>query len=289
MNKIIIDTDPGIDDACAIALAARENLRVAAITTVFGNSSVKNSVKNSCVISDLCDLDVPIYKGASRPLKGKALRAKSHGEGGLAGYSPQAKTPVQNQSADWALKNLVDKHTVIAALGPLTNIAKLIKTSDTKPKEIVFMGGVFDERGNTTPFAEFNAFNDPVAMEMVVKSDIRTICIPANICRQITLNIDEISKMVANYQLAKLCTGYVRYYREDTEYGGYEGAVVYDALVIAYVLWPELFDIRRVSISINREDGRSRGQTKLTGSDTNSFVVSGINNEKLKGRLLGFV
>ncbi len=177
MRNILVDTDPGCDDAVMLAfLLAHEDVNVVGITTVAGNTTVDNTTKNAVSILELFDrTDIPVARGCHRPLIDELEVAEwVHGEGGLRGELPEPETkPVETHATEFIIEQA---HTyddlTIAAVGPQTNLATALAIEPELPDlagEIYQMGGAAMVTGNTTPMAEFNFYNDPEAASRVVQ------------------------------------------------------------------------------------------------------------------------
>lgn len=178
MERIIIDTDPGVDDAHAIMMAfAHPEVKVEAITAVGGNVGLNHTVANACTILDVLGVDVPVFAGCDQALILPAENAAHvHGEDGLGdvGFPPSAR-PVEKEHASVALARMADEapgDLTLVAIGPLTNVAVALKIDPDLPrkfKRLVIMGGAINARGNTTNIsAEFNIFADPEAAHVVL-------------------------------------------------------------------------------------------------------------------------
>ncbi|TIL70488.1 MAG: nucleoside hydrolase, partial [Mesorhizobium sp.] len=191
-RKIIIDTDPGQDDAVAILLAlGSAELEIVGMTAVAGNVPLRLTEKNARKICELAGRpDIKVYAGAIRPLARELVTAEEvHGETGLNG--PQLPEPTMELQAQYAVDFIVETlmkeesgTITLCALGPLTNIAlALIREPNIAPriKEIVLMGGGFFEGGNVTPTSEFNIYVDPHAADVVFKSGIPIVMMPLDV------------------------------------------------------------------------------------------------------------
>ena len=183
-QKIIIDTDPGVDDALAIMLALSSRLvNVLGICTVYGNSSIENTTKNALSLIQIINQNIPIFQGVSKPIYGNFKPANSHGQNGLGNFELKELTKcIETESAIGFYIKTLDfyppKSVTIVAIGPSTNLAILkILRPDlfTKIKELIIMAGVFEEEGNTTKYAEFNCYCDPYSFYEILKSEVKNL------------------------------------------------------------------------------------------------------------------
>lgn len=284
--RVIVDTDPGVDDALALAFAAslEPPIDIEAVTTVYGNSSVTNSTRNAGYIAKSLGTEWRIYEGAAEPLEGEGrLAAGCHGESGLGDVVPAADevTQAQSDSASAFFQRVAegeDEYTLFG-LGPLTNVAEAFTNNPgilNKIGKIVIMGGAFSERGNITEYAEFNAYNDPLAFQIVLdkakEANIDTTVIPAEVCNKVILtevDLTELEKGKLLPDLRAIVGRYIGYYLND---GKYSGAVLYDVLVPLYDRHPDLFTTTPVRVAVGQE-GERYGQTIATGDDQSSVRI----------------
>lgn len=291
MFNIIIDTDPGVDDALALLLAMCTNLPIQGITTVYGNASIENTTRNTLAIMDLLQVQYPVYKGKSTPLNKKAILATSHGESGLCNFTVNTvMAKVAPIDAVSYLKRIVSapEPVDIICLGPLTNLATALQQMPAiaaKINRLIILGGCISEPGNITQYAEFNVYNDPDAWQIVLNTSISTVVIPINICRQITFNTAEITNAVSPELAASvelIIDSYIDYYKYDPMYGGHAGGVLYDVLAVLYVLRPDLFTVEPSSIAVDTTSSANRGETIISSSTSNCALVTNINVDALK-------
>lgn len=198
-QKIIFNVDTGADDALAILLAILSGkFEILGITTVAGNTNVNQVTINTLKVLNLAKrLDIPVFKGNSKPLKGKGRRGKTHGKDGLCEvFLPLPAKKAEKITAEDFIVGTIKKYPneiEIVATGPLTNIAEVIKKHPqikNKIKKIYIMGGAVGKSGNITPFAEFNFFNDPNAVEIVFGSGVPIILVPLDVTMELLVPRD---------------------------------------------------------------------------------------------------
>jgi purine nucleosidase len=274
-RKIIIDTDPGQDDAVAIllALASPQELDVLGIVTVAGNVNLAKTTKNACKIVELAGRpDVPIYAGCDRPIRGALVTAEHvHGPSGLDGpdLPEPAVGPQPLRGVDFLIDTLRAAEAgaiTLCTLGPLTNVATaLTRAPDLAERvgEIVMMGGAYFEVGNITPTAEFNIFVDPEAADIVLRSGIAITMHPLDVTHGALTTRDRIERIG---RLGNACGKAVAAMlsfseRFDMEKYGSAGGPLHDPCVIAYLLRPELFGGRKINVSIETAGKLTKGMT----------------------------
>jgi purine nucleosidase len=274
-RKIIIDTDPGQDDAVAMlaALASPEDFEVLGIVGVAGNVPLRLSVLNALKMVELSGrTDVPVYAGCDRPLVRELVTAEYvHGKTGLDGPTlPEPKiTPRAQHGVDFiieALRGNPEKSITLCPLGPLTNIATAFtRAPDIVPlvKEIVLMGGGFFEGGNTTPAAEFNIYVDPQAADIVFRSGVPITQVPLDLSHQMLSTNRRIAAFRALGNRAGIATAEMLEFFErfDEKKYGWEGGPLHDPCVIAWLLKPELFEGRLANVEIETESELTLGMT----------------------------
>jgi purine nucleosidase len=274
-RKIIIDTDPGQDDAVAIllALASPDELDVLAIVAVAGNVGLARNASNALKVVELSGrTEIPVYAGSVRPIRRKLVTAEHvHGATGVDGPDlPEPKIRLQPQhGVDYIVETMLaaEPGTItLATLGPLTNIAMaLIKAPEIAPRvrEIVMMAGAYFEVGNITPTAEFNIYVDPEAADIVLRSGIPITMIPLDTTHGA---LTTHARLDAFRALGKRCATAVAdmlnfSQRFDLEKYGGIGAPLHDPCVIAYLLKPDLFSGRHINVSIETASPLTLGMT----------------------------
>lgn len=274
VQKIIIDTDPGQDDAVAILLAlASPELEVLGLTAVAGNVPLELTGRNARIICELAGrLDIPVYAGCDKPL-GRALVTAEHvhGKTGLDGpVLPEPTMPLQDQHAvDFIIKTLraepADTVT-LCPLGPLTNIATALQRAPDiaeRIKQVVLMGGAYFEVGNITPTAEFNIYVDPEAADIIFKSGIPVVVMPLDVTHRALVTEPRNSAFrdlntAVGTAVAQMTDFFERFDRE--KYGS-AGAPLHDPCVIAYLLQPGLFSGREINVEIETQSELTLGMT----------------------------
>jgi len=293
-RKIIIDTDPGQDDALAILLAfGSPELDVLGIVAVAGNVPLKLTQKNARKICELAGKrDAKVFAGAVRPLTRPLVTAEEvHGKTGLNGPDlPEPKMQLQEKyGVDFIVETLMAEaaQTVtICALGPLTNIAlALIREPRIAPriKEIVLMGGAYFEGGNTTPSAEFNIYVDPQAADVVFRCGVPIVVMPLDVTHKALTTrkrVDAIRKI--GTPVAKAVGELLDYFeRFDESKYGTDGGPLHDPCVIAYLIKPDLFNGRHCNVSVETGSELTMGATAVdwwgvTKRPKNAIVMGDI-------------
>jgi purine nucleosidase len=273
-QKIIIDTDPGQDDAVAILLAlASPELEVLGITTVAGNVPLDWTQKNARRICELAGRpQTLVFAGASQPLQRPLVTAEHvHGGTGLDGPDlPEPRMPLQSQHAvDFLIETLLHHpagSVTLCTLGALTNVAlALQRAPEIAPRiqQIVLMGGGFSEAGNITPAAEFNIYVDPHAARIVFASGIALVVIPLDVTHQVLTTRARMDAIAAiGTPVARATVQMLDFFeRFDVQKYGSDGGPLHDPCVIAYLLQPELFQGRRCNVEIETESELTLGMT----------------------------
>jgi purine nucleosidase len=275
MRKIIIDTDPGQDDAVAIllALGSPAELNVLGIVAVAGNVGLAQNAVNALKVVELSGrTDVKVYAGCAGPFRRKLVTAEYvHGKTGLDGPTlPDPKIKLQQQhGVDFIIETLrrePENTVTLCALGPLTNLAMaFVKAPDIIPRvqEIVLMGGGLFEGGNTTPAAEFNIYVDPEAADAVFHSGIPITQAPLDLTHFMLSTKERVERFRnlgnrTGVATAEMLEFFERF--DEAKYG-WSGGPLHDPCVIAYVLKPEIFKTKHVNVAIETQSELTRGMT----------------------------
>lgn len=273
-RKIIIDTDPGQDDAVAICLAlASPELEVLGITCVAGNVPLALTALNARKVCELAGRpDTRVFAGCDRPLERALVTAEYvHGKTGLDGIElPDPVMPLQETHAvDFIIDTLRAEpagSVTLCPLGPLTNIATALQRApDIAPRiaEIVLMGGAYFEVGNVTPAAEFNIYVDPQAADIVFKSGIPLVVMPLDVTHQALTTRARVEAFRAlGTRAGQAIASWTDFFeRFDMEKYGSDGAPLHDPCVIAYLLQPDLFTGRHINVTIETGSELTLGMT----------------------------
>ncbi len=295
-RKVIIDTDPGQDDAIAILLAlASPELEVLGITTVAGNVPLELTTRNAQLVCGLAGRDdVPIYAGCERPLLRRLVTAEAvHGKTGMDGPEwGEPTVPVQPEHAvDWLVATLLaadDGEITLCPVGPLTNVAMaIVREPRVIPKvdRIITMGGAYFVGGNTTPAAEFNVYVDPHAADVVYRSGIPIVTMPLDVTHRALMTDEWIDSMRAlggqlGTNVAAMLSFYERY---DIERYGQHGGPLHDPATIAYLVQPELYRGKPVHVRVETQSELTMGMTVVDywdrwGVDPNCTWVTEVDN-----------
>lgn len=271
-RAIILDCDPGQDDAVAIllALASPEELELIAITTVAGNVPLVRTSANARRVVDFAGGDVPVYAGAAKPLLRPLATAEHvHGATGLDGSElPPPRRPLAPGHASRAIVDLVrgrpPKSVTLVATGPLTNVALALALAPDlgeRLEAIVLMGGAIG-LGNVTPAAEFNMFVDPHAAAMVFTAGVPIVMFPLDVTWQVRVTAERLARIAAiGTPLARAVAGMLAFYRgRGTREDAPRGAL-HDPCTIAWLVEPRLFSGRPCAVEVETASPTALGRT----------------------------
>ncbi|GHG80190.1 nucleoside hydrolase [Pseudodonghicola xiamenensis] len=295
LRKIIIDTDPGQDDAVAIllALASPEEIEVLGITAVAGNVPLPLTARNARIVCELAGRpDMAVYAGCDEPLSRPLITAEHvHGKTGLDGPTLPAPTMElrPEHGVDFIIETLrrePEGSVTLCPLGPLTNIATAFRDApDIIPRlrEVVLMGGAYFEVGNITPTAEFNIYVDPEAAEIVFKSGAPIVMMPLDVTHKalVTKPRNDAFRGLgtpAGQAVAEMTDFFERF---DKEKYGSLGAPLHDPCVIAYLIRPDLFTGRFINVEIETQSSLTLGMTvadwwRVSGREPNALFIGDV-------------
>lgn len=284
LSRIIVDTDPGHDDALALLLLERSrNVNIEAVTTVAGNSTIQNTTNNARYILNLAESKAPLYSGTAKPLRRKLIQAVVHGASGLAGIKIKRSVKLTCDAPD-KIASIVRRYPnqiTVLVLGPETNLAKAFLKDPQLPrlvKEVVIMGGAITVPGNKNRVAEFNIFVDPEAARIVFDAPVRKVLIPLDVCNDVALQLKE-------FELLRGTTLYKPVIQMMNQYiGGIarqektRGAIMYDPLAAYYLLNPAAYTLVPMDVRVETEGALTRGMTvaerRIWGKRKNNVEVA---------------
>jgi len=282
-TPILLDCDPGHDDAIALLLAlASPELELRGVTTVAGNQTLEKTTANAIRVLEFAGrADVPVAAGADRPLvRERFVAAYVHGETGLDGpdLPPAEGEPVNRHAADFLADKIRDANGAVTLVptGPLTNVALLLALHpDARPERIVLMGGAIAE-GNVTPAAEFNIWADPEAAARVFASGIDVTMVGLDVTHKALFTSAHIGRLAG--RVGEMVTELLRFYdRFHREVYGFDGSPIHDAVAVAQVMRPDLVETKHLNVEIDVESELCRGRTvvdvwRRSGREPNSHV-----------------
>jgi purine nucleosidase len=292
-KRILIDTDPGIDDSLAILLAlASPELSLEGLCVVHGNCSLEQATRNALSVLELAHAShIPVARGCELPLVQPSLLApETHGDAGI-GYAklpePQSK-PIGKHGSDFLIEQIISNpgEITLVAIGPLTNVALAIRQEPhivSALKELIIMGGAIRHEGNTTALAEFNTYVDPHAAHIVFHAGIPTTLVPLDVTYQCVLtpqDVDRLQKI--DSPITQFVKDTTRFYMEfHDEYQGVEGCVINDPLALALTFMPELCNYQELPVDVDIAGGVSMGKTladfyNYTKKSANMKVALGV-------------
>ncbi len=269
-TPVIIDTDPGIDDAVAILCALKSSaLRVLGLTTVAGNIPLARTTENAGRILALAGADMPVVSGADRPLVRAPFAATDvHGGDGLGGVAlPPPRAPARTDAVGWIARTLRDHpegQIDLLVLGPMTNIALLLREDEDaarRVRRIVAMGGAIAEPGNVGPRAEFNMAADPEAAEAVFAAGLRLTLIPLDVTRKVRAGPCEVAELAASLREdARAAAALIEAYFQSTDGGEIPASrPLHDPCVMLFEEAPALFGCEDMHLSVDLSPPRAGG------------------------------
>ena len=298
-RKIILDTDPGQDDAVAIlmALASHEEIDVLGIVAVAGNVPLPLTKKNARIVCELAGRpDIAVFAGCDRPLKRQLVTAEYvHGKTGLDGPELSDPTmPIQDMhGVDFIVETMRREpagSVTLVPIGPMTNIATAFKRAPDiveRVAEIVLMGGAYFEVGNTTPAAEFNIYVDPDAADIVFRSGARITVMPLDVTHKALTSADWV-RAIRNLgtEVGRMVGAWTDFFeRFDKGKYGSEGAPLHDPCTIAYLIEPNIFSGRNINVEIETQSELTLGMTVadwwgVTDRPANAMFMGSIDRER---------
>ncbi|MCK4551844.1 MAG: nucleoside hydrolase [Tenericutes bacterium] len=294
-RKIILDCDPGHDDAIAIMLAGKNSkLELLGITVESGNQTLEKTGLNALNLCQYLNIDVPVCLGASNPIiKEVEVCEAIHGETGLDGFDfPNLEISYDPRHAvDFIIETILksDKKVTMVTTGPMTNLALAIRIEPNilnNIEEVVIMGGSYSN-GNVTPAAEFNIYCDPEAAHIVFNSGLKVTMVGLDVTRKVLVLPEIVDRMTKiDNNASKLFTKLMIVFNENQKrVFGFDGAPLHDPVTIAYLIDPTVIDVDFVHCEIDISNGSSYGRTNCDIFDylklkKNTFVAKNIDVDK---------
>jgi inosine-uridine nucleoside N-ribohydrolase len=294
-TPIVLDCDPGHDDAIALLLAlASPEVELLGVTTVAGNQTLEKTTANAIRILEFAGRgDVPVAAGADRPLVREPYVATFvHGESGLDGPAlpPPSVRPVAGHAVDFLAEHA--SGATLVATGPLTNVALLLALhSGSAPEHIVLMGGAIAE-GNVTPAAEFNIWADPEAARRVFESRIDVTMVGLDVTHKALMTPEHADRVRGSGRTGKLVAElFAFYHRFHADTYGLPGSPIHDAVALAHVTHPDLLETVERHVAVDCESRLCRGRTvvdlwRRTGNEPNAHVAVDVDAERFIDLLL---
>ncbi|MEF2071940.1 nucleoside hydrolase [Consotaella aegiceratis] len=293
-QKIIIDTDPGQDDALTILLAvASPEVELLGVTTVAGNVALEHATANAIKALDLASRpDIPVHAGADRPLLRAAIDATHvHGRTGFEGAElpPSSRPATPGHAVDFIIQTVMAHEpgvVTLCAIGPMTNLAlALARESALRQRigRIVTMIGAYSEVGNIMPAAEFNAYVDPHAAEIVFSSGIPIVMIPLDCTHQLLTSAERVARFAAiGNRVGSVVADWLRFEKrfEAAKYGT-DGGPLHDPNTVAWLIRPDLYSGREVNVAVETGSERTMGMTVVdwwgvSGRAANALVLRDV-------------
>ena len=282
--RLILDTDPGVDDAVAILMAlAAPQAEVVGLTTLGGNVPRARATRNALSLLQAAGRSgIPVAQGAARPLSGRYRPSVAfHGPGGLSARLPEPESPAIEQPAVNFLEERLTAHpgeVTVVALGPLTNLSRLEQRRPGilgRSAGVVIMGGAVETAGNVTPRAEFNFHSDPLAAAHILALDNPAALVDLAACRQVGISREQAAGLSADAPLGRLALRLVQgWFARDARRERFE---FYDPLAVALTLDPQVAAVRRVALSVGTSPGEHWGETTVASEPGPIALAAEVN------------
>jgi inosine-uridine nucleoside N-ribohydrolase len=292
MTAIVLDCDPGHDDAIALLLAlASPEVELVGVTTVSGNQTLEKTTANAIRVLDHVGRDdVPVAAGAGRPLvRERYVAAYVHGETGLDGpdLPPPARAPAREHATEFIAACLEERPLTLVPTGPLTNVALLLARYpelESRIERVVLMGGAIAE-GNVTPAAEFNIWADPEAAQRVFSSGLDVTMVGLDVTHRALMKQEHVDRMAAAGRAGRLVADlygfYVQFHQSQYDW---DGTPVHDAVAVAHVIDGSILETKDRGVIVDTGPELSRGRTYVdlwgrAGWEPNCHVAVGVDAE----------
>lgn len=282
-KRILIDTDPGIDDALALILALRSNLDIRAISVVAGNVELDQAFANARFLLSKLNSNLKPMPGLDKPLVKDLVTTLVHGKTGLGEIDIEPKDNLKSKIKE--IVNIIKEQRIntIITLGPLTNIAKIIQISpelENQIKDIIIMGGAVNSKGNITPEAEFNIYVDPEAADFIFKTKIDKTLVPLGVCNKVVLTekyFHQIKHNTIRETILKMIDEYIVNCRKQ----GFNGAPMYDPLTAYYAISKDAYTTKQFLLNVVTS-GKKRGKTESSDGGNKINVVVDLDKDRFK-------
>lgn len=293
---VVIDTDPGIDDVVALALAARSpELDIVAVTTTYGNARLETTTRNAREVLRLAGRsDITVWPGADKPLQRPLVTApKTHGESGV-GYAPVPAAAGDEEPDEHVLLRLFDslaEPITLITLGPLTNLAHALAGESAlvraRVRRHIGMFGTVHERGNADRWADFNSWCDPEAADRVLRAELNTLMVGLDVTRRMVLEAHTVRRFASSSDplvswLGRALQFYVEFHASR---GRLNGCVVNDVLTLGELLSPGLLTTADLRLHVDLDDGENRGRTSEGDAGTMTATAMQVDVARMR-RLL---
>ncbi len=298
-KSLLIDSDGGVDDALALALAARiDGFRPNVLVATHGNVPVARALQNIKLIAGLANTRPSLHIGASGPLAGTSKSAEhAHGDDGLWGATTLANNvgdlPTAPHTGEDAISSFLrgpEAEKYYLGIGPATTLARALAQGGSpavKGARLFLMAGAVRIPGNITPFAEFNSYADPEALGAVLSAGLPVTMIGLDVCTKVVLTPEVLERFSKSDRqplgavLAKALDGYMAFYKK---VANVDGCYPHDAIALAAVVWPDIFEFEQLSIKVIR-DGEQRGKTAIDPAGQRVRVAVNIDAHAFKKRM----
>lgn len=299
MRNILIDCDPGHDDAMAIltAIANPDLLNILGISTVGGNQTIEKVTNNAKNILEFVHSDIALSKGQAQPLvKPLEVAAEAHGDSGMDGpYFNGTDYPVVSENAVEFLYEKISscQKVTLVCLAPLTNIALLFKVHpEVKEKiECISLMGGGISHGNCTEVAEFNIYVDPEAAHIVFNSGVPIVMSGLDVTEKAAITKEEINSLKDKGKVSHLAFELLNFYHESGKQFGFVDSPIHDLCAVEYLLAPEIFKGKQLFVNVATDDGYTRGQTyadlrALPHHEANTLVLEEVDRDRFVDLLI---
>ena len=302
MEKVIIDTDPGVDDAMAVLYACLSpRIELMGLTSIFGNVTTEIATRNALALLELAKADIPVAPGADKPIVQDQREPawEVHGRDGFGdvpAITPE-RAPVGETAAEFICRSVNENpgEVVLCPVGPLTNVALALKHDPSiasKVKGVTIMGGSIDDGGNVTPHAEANIWQDPHAAEIVFEADWPVTMVGLDVTHRVVCTPEDFAGLVES---APILGGFLNqaaqfYFEFHRKVDGIYGCHMHDPTAVISIIHPEFFEIDAHGIEVIVE-GEEIGRTIRSKSPTrrNASVLRGVEVEKVREEFLSMI